>query len=1217
LYITFAAVSAVETIANTINVFRRSNFTDTVVGQIATGRHLPEAALGAGVYLDFAHGPQYIFNTSNLFEDCRCDNNSLVSTYGSEGAGVMVSFGAYLSNVSTIFRDCTFRSNLLTAIGAATSSASGAAVDISFFGKAVDSLVLFDRCTISNNVIVARGSDATAYGGIRVHFMRAVISTVTKFKQCIFSNNIQTATGKAAAAYGGGSVLLFGDSGNFMASSVFDRCQFLRNYVLSPGGEGSGGAIYHEAQYPNVAIAVLQCTFTDNHATGFGAGIYATQKTSNPPANLNMAVRPSSVGGDQPFTCSQTNEGEERQWIYGNSTLRLVGSHFRGNRVTAVNSSRDGTTLVLNDGFGGALYVSNLQTAVESCSIEANRAGSGGGIYLAAGSATLLLEGSTRMSANVAKASGSAIYSASGGGITVKGKTAIDFPPRTVTGSAAPGMTVLTAGKIVYEDGALLQCAAGEILEYNMSQFTAKFDEWTINCLEVRAYLNGTLFEYVNPTCKPLQWNPDDEILGPLKSQGCVGLPLQPAMSMTTGTISCVPCDGGLYSLDRGTRTGKGALFEAHCHTCPYGANCSEGGAQLKVKAGFWGQTEQLTSGSPVLTLTACPLGYCCADHASGCPWNDSTQKACSGFREPSYPLCGGCQHGYSQTIDGVGCVLNEECGNEKIFHYMTVQLLGVWLVFDAYALHAARYPPLVSQLSRRLRPAVCNSGAVSVVVYFAQMAVVATPRGYDSLVGRTAAMAGELSMLRQLMLSHQGGTCAWEGMTMVHQLIYQLCLPFILLALLPVVSMLMPPVLSGVGRLCLRLRSCIYPDDEYRHAAGDTDQDQRIPELAVEDERAIPLLNPTDEFDPVDDGADQGQEEQYEIQEEEQDQGHSATKREQGQLWGAVACSILFSFTDFAEGTLRLLNCISISGQSVLYYAGAIECKFRWQWIFILILGILLLVPLFIVCLWLFHRPLRLFETQSVLRAFKRHATEPFRDEQWHWTAMLMLQRLLTVMCQSLSTEALTSSIGVTTVSFSFTMLQLHARPYRLRHVNDLQLLAFVCLTLLSVLNSAQSAFASAGVDAEQVGPLSTLVHDADLMMFLLLLPPPLFLLYGTLRQHFTALFQCTLLASIDKTNDVEEEEEEETNAELRIQKMKQVLAEERKLLADERQMRRMELAEERKLLADERQRRRMERQMHREERGALLAQVQRYEEERGCMLAAAGQSEPNEEGA
>jgi hypothetical protein len=135
-------------------------------------------------------------------------------------------------------------------------------------------------------------------------------------------------------------------------------------------------------------------------------------------------------------------------------------------------------------------------------------------------------------------------------------------------------------------------------------------------------------------------------------------------------------------------------------------------------------------------------------------------------------------------------------------------------------------------------------------------------------------------------------------------------------------------------------------------------------------------------------------------------------------------------------------------------------------------------------------------------VQAFKRHATEPFREEHWHWTAVLMLHRLFMVMWQSLSTQALASSLGVTFISFFFAMLQLSAQPYRVPYVNNLQLVALVCLTLLSVLNSVQSAFVSAGITAGEAGPLAALAHDADWMMFLLVLPPPILFAFHTIRQ-------------------------------------------------------------------------------------------------------------------
>jgi hypothetical protein len=478
--------------------------------------------------------------------------------------------------------------------------------------------------------------------------------------------------------------------------------------------------------------------------------------------------------------------------------------------------------------------------------------------------------------------------------------------------------------------------------------------------------------------------------------------------------------------------------------------------------------------------MLTCPQGYCCENRTSGCVWNSN--DACQGNRRQQYPLCGGCQQGFSQAINGVGCVADSECGGKDLLDYLVLELFVVWGSSALYALYAARYPPLISCLHPWLRPAACNSGAVAVVIYFGQMAMVVAPRGYDSLVGKAAEVGGELSRLRQLKLSRQGDACAWQGFSTVDRLIWQLCLPFVLLLLLPVVSWVAPRLMGCIAA-CGRCLGCNRCNNNGNRDAGRTGLE------SLQDGHAEPLIDPAAEAD--ENGAEH----------------EEAEPQEPPSMWGAVACLALFSFTGFAEGTLRLLNCVEVNHVRVLYYAGDTACAAEWQWIPSLVLAVLLLGPLYTLLLQAaehfppllrFRPPARLLEWK-VVRAFQQHATEPFNEECWNGTAMLMLQRLFTVMCQSLSTEEVVSSLAATFVSFFFTLLQLQARPYRVSRVNTLQLLALVCLTMISVLNSAQSAFESAGVDAEQYPALAGLLRDADRLMFLLLLPPPLLLLYNT----------------------------------------------------------------------------------------------------------------------
>jgi flagellar biosynthesis GTPase FlhF len=219
------------------------------------------------------------------------------------------------------------------------------------------------------------------------------------------------------------------------------------------------------------------------------------------------------------------------------------------------------------------------------------------------------------------------------------------------------------------------------------------------------------------------------------------------------------------------------------------------------------------------------------------------------------------------------------------------------------------------------------------------------------------------------------------------------------------------------------------------------------------------------------------------------------------------------------------------------------------------------------------------------------------------------MLQRLAMVMCQSLSTEEAASSIAVTSVSFFSTLLQLHARPYRLSRVNNLQLLALVCLTMISVLDSAQSAFESAGVDSEQSPALAELVHDAELIMFLLLLPPPLLLLYHTVSAVSRGGDGTELVVvEDDKLNERRRHEEE--RVQLLAENDRALVAKDAEKDAEKEQQLAAKDAEKEQQLADERQRHKEEMQQQlaakdAEKEQQLADERQRHKEEMQQQLA------------
>ena len=150
-------------------------------------------------------------------------------------------------------------------------------------------------------------------------------------------------------------------------------------------------------------------------------------------------------------------------------------------------------------------------------------------------------------------------------GLVENMRTLIEFVPL----QAAPGLTILTGGKLVYgAQGPRMQCAPGEQLVYNISSFSSTFKDWVIDCTRVIVAANGSNLTFVNPTCAQLQYGDS-----PLQVMACAGLPISPSVLMTTGTTRCVPCAGDLYSLEWATKNSNRTISTFQCYLCPYGAS--------------------------------------------------------------------------------------------------------------------------------------------------------------------------------------------------------------------------------------------------------------------------------------------------------------------------------------------------------------------------------------------------------------------------------------------------------------------------------------------------------------------------------------------------------------------------------------------------------------------------------------------------------------------
>jgi hypothetical protein len=996
----YFSYSGDATNANT--TIRGSNFTNGIfTGSNAVG----------GCYFEYS---ATVTKAYQQIKQCIFCNNTLIGSYAT-GGGVAVTMRYESTEMALTFFLCVFAYNVLR--GDQYGAAYGAGVYIQLDDGIVRSMLLLaERSAFEGNVASASGAGGLAHGaGLMMAIFAEAMDMTSTITQCTFSSNTARAEEEGGETSGAAMYLYWGGAtaGGLLTTildsafeanradgrtqsagavniimqttnpytgavrAVVNGCRFLDN--AAAGGSGYGGAVYHGTLQAGASLHVLGCTIRRNNASYYGAGIYAEQTIPNPPANLMMDVTPLGPEYAVPYDCDPSfsaANGYARKYNYS-SALVIDSCDISNNSAV----SKDGA--VKAD--GGALYALNTEVSIRSSTIAHNTAeGKGGGIALV-GSASLTVEGNTSVKGNLATTGGTALDSSSAGSIEIRDEATVEFH----ADASAPGMAIVSGGKLEHGRDTVLQCPEGEQMVMNMSTTPTTFPSWAIDCNSVQSMDNGTRVEFENPTCKQLQRGNS-----PLTTYQCDGLPMTPAMLSTSGTISCVPCPNNQYSLEGAIMRGS-KVHPIQCELCPYGGNCELGGARVRAKAGFWAVAPATATApgsniapSTALKMLTCPQGYCCENRSSGCVWNSN--DACQGNRRQHYPLCGGCQQGFSQAINGIGCVADGECGGTGfVVGYLLLQLLVVWAGSDLYALYAARYQPLISRLRPALRPAACNSGGVAVVIYFGQMAVIAAPERYNSLVSRVAGMVGEVSMLRQLTVTNQGSTCARAGMGMVHVLVWQLCLPFVLLALLPVVAML-ARCLPSVARCACHRRSTVMRSTRGISDAGLGPTREPLILLKVYDEEA----------EECDDGLEEQQD--RENDENEAAAGRGRGKGQQG-LWGAVACQILFAFASFAESVLRLLNCVEVNDKDVLYYAGAVDCNVGgFRGFFVVLLLVLLLVPLSAVCWPVVPMPMKkklqifpeALQQHPAIQAFRRHATEPFKGECENWTAVLMLQR-------------------------------------------------------------------------------------------------------------------------------------------------------------------------------------------------------------------------------
>lgn len=146
--------------------------------------------------------------------------------------------------------------------------------------------------------------------------------------------------------------------------------------------------------------------------------------------------------------------------------------------------------------------------------------------------------------------------------------------------------------------------------------------------------------------------------------------------------------------------------------SCPFGVDfCS---TTLKLTSGFWANFTK--AGDALNRVFRCPQGYCgCGSESSSCllypplSLNYRTDDAlCNGNR--SGVLCGGCKTNFTQSLDGVTCISNDECANNVGWTW-AVTVIG-------YAVYAA-YTVLTSLKQ--------DDGLITCMLFYGQMSLFAS----------------------------------------------------------------------------------------------------------------------------------------------------------------------------------------------------------------------------------------------------------------------------------------------------------------------------------------------------------------------------------------------------------------------------------------------------------------------------------------------------------
>ena len=405
-----------------------------------------------------------------------------------------------------------------------------------------------------------------------------------------------------------------------------------------------GGALFIRCYLITTLIVITNATFKNCTASDNGGAIYLSHE-----GNVSLVIRRSrfvenlslqAFGGALSIlltnisisknVCRRNDDDNDEEFA------SLVSKRHLG---------FEDSTFERNAGdLGGAVYLLNGKATFINCSFTDNFALSlGGHIYTVEGTACLIMQGSLfqqtmkTLQLRTMSYSKTSFFHVESSGTFKVYNTTMNV---SAYGVKNPLMSVANGRVIDLGDDSLTKsyCPVGSQME--ILRFTQ----------EVKTQVNNT-------PCK---------------------------IEITTLELSCSPCEGNSYSLQRGHALGSTLAARFQCLPCPFGANCTQ---HILAKRNFWGYKKQ--KNPPSLHFTMCPAGYCSPPQEANFP----EYNGCQGNR--SGELCGCCNDGYTETLYSTKCRPSHQCKDYWFWPvaFFYVSLMALYFIFT---------PPIIPWIKRQ-----------------------------------------------------------------------------------------------------------------------------------------------------------------------------------------------------------------------------------------------------------------------------------------------------------------------------------------------------------------------------------------------------------------------------------------------------------------------------------------------------------------------------------